>query len=256
MSVTEETEKIYNRLKKRINHPYVETVLQEPFVDRDKLTVYYLLFQMQRDRSQAAELAMDLMAAEIGLFTHEKMTNEVRENKEQIKHRQLVVLSGDYYSSLYYYSLAQHQELKMVRWVSEAIQRYNVSKCALFYSADPPEWPLALGHLLDLESALISYIATQLGLDNWASLLKELFFARRLHLESAETSSQPTSLGILFMNRFSYSLPDLRGKFKLELEKVKNRFNQLIEKKEWESTETSTVFLSFLTQQMRRYSLS
>lgn len=254
MSVTDETEKIYSRLKRKVSHSYVETILHQPVVDRDKLMVYYLLFQTHRDRSRAAELAMDLMTAEIGLSTHEQMTNASCENKVQMKQRQLVVLSGDYYSSLYYFSLAQNHEIEIARWVSEAIQRYNISKCALFYPEGPLEWQQAMEHLLAIDGALTSYIAAKLGLEHWESLLKDLFFARRLYHESG-AGEQPTRLGSFFMDRFLYDASGLRDKFRMELEKVKKRFDQLIGKYEWESTEACTLLLSYLKHQMQHYSL-
>jgi hypothetical protein len=152
-------------------------------IDRDKLMIYYLLFRHQETKESAAVCAKSVMVAEIGLNTHESMTTVKQIDKDLIKKRQLTVLSGDFYSALYYYSLARQSNLEVVKWVAQAIQSFNVRKCSFFYSTSRLSWSEFIESVKKIESALVEKIAAQLGLTHTIPLLNDFFLIKRLILE-------------------------------------------------------------------------
>ncbi|SFF95488.1 heptaprenyl diphosphate synthase component 1 [Sporolactobacillus nakayamae] len=183
MALNEELELVYHQLRSELNHTYVQTILPEPTIDRDKLAIYYLLFRHQETKESAAACAKSVMVAEIGLDTHESMTIEKQVDKDLIKKRQLTVLSGDFYSALYYYSLARQSKLEVVKWVAQAIQSFNVRKCSFFYSTSHLGWAEIIESVKKIESALVEKIACQLGLIHAVPLLNDFFLIKRLIFE-------------------------------------------------------------------------
>ncbi|WKB37126.1 heptaprenyl diphosphate synthase component 1 [Terrilactibacillus sp. S3-3] len=118
-----------------------------------------------------------------GLDTHEKMTIENLDEKKEIRSRQLVVLAGDFYSSLYYFSLSRQGDIQMVKWIAEAIQEFNVHKCHLFYPSDSLNWEQKYAALERIESALVTKIAAKLGFLEWVPALSDYFLFKRLTIE-------------------------------------------------------------------------
>lgn len=183
LSLNEELDLIYHQLRNELNHDYVKTILPEPIIDRDKLMIYYLLFRQQESTLNAGAHAKSVMVAEIGLNTHETMTIEKCSDIKATKKRQLTVLSGDFYSALYYYSLARQSNMEVVKWVAQAIQTFNIHKCAFFYSKTRLNWSETLEAVMKIESALVEKIARQLGQAPIIPYLNAFFLIKRLVIE-------------------------------------------------------------------------
>ncbi|MCI1857007.1 MAG: heptaprenyl diphosphate synthase component 1 [Sporolactobacillus sp.] len=196
MSLKEETESIYRRMMNDLYHPYVKKVLREPVVDRDKLCLYYLLFRTKAAPETAAAYTESVMVAEIGLSTHEAMTTKTLSERESIKKRQLITLSGDFYSALYYYSLARNRNIKIVRWIAEAIQFFNEEKFRLFYPTRALDWSETVQAVGAIECALIAQIAEKLGMRHIVPALNDFFLTKKL--AAASESSGENGLRLLF----------------------------------------------------------
>ncbi|WP_100488109.1 heptaprenyl diphosphate synthase component 1 [Sporolactobacillus pectinivorans] len=254
MSVKQEVDIIYKQLTDDLNHPYVNRILPKPFVDRDKLLVYYLLFQTRVDRKLAGIYAKSVMIAEVGLSTHEGMTVAKLTEKEEIKRRQLIALSGDFYSALYYYSLARNKDTQVVKWVAQAIQVFNIDKCRLYYPKRALGWSQAIEALGSTESALVSQIASKLGLKHWIPVLSDFFLAKKLMKErqtAAARTLQP------FLNQYLQDLlksdPGLfRENIEKEILNSASRFKSSVEKAE-KRTGKLAGLLAYLSDQMHHY---
>ncbi|CAM3184462.1 heptaprenyl diphosphate synthase component 1 [Sporolactobacillus spathodeae] len=207
MSLTEAVDQLKKRLRDEINHPYVRQFLSEPEIDWDKLVVYYLLFGGFENESFASTCALALMVAELGLETHEQMTTSITTGQEAVRKRQLIALSGDYYSSLYYYILAKANQSEITGWVARAIQEYNVKKSELFY----PPFPIAREHMIKLlqivESKLVTTIAEKLERGNLTPLLQSFFLLKRLMQERGAKDSklQTYLMGCFSLNHLAYA---------------------------------------------------
>ncbi|MFT8362365.1 MAG: heptaprenyl diphosphate synthase component 1 [Sporolactobacillus sp.] len=191
MSFIETVEKLATQLKTELSHPYVDRALGAPEIDRDKLAVYYTIFK-QGPAALLLTRVNALMAAEIGLATHEQMTRTEGEGHQSILERQLVTLSGDYYSALYYFWLAKDEQRELTHWVAQAIQEYNVIKSQLYY----PSAPLSadqLTHLLErLESQLVVTMTDYAGRSDLKPLLQSFFLLKRLCTDCWQSASEST----------------------------------------------------------------
>ncbi len=183
LSLFKELDLVCHQLCLELKHEYVQTVLPKPDIDRDKLTIYYMLFRMNEPQQAAGSYTKSVMVAEIGLNTHETMTCEKRTNKELLKQRQLTVLSGDFYSALYYYTLARQSNIELVKWVAQAIQNFNEYKCALFFPPVHFGWQELIHEIKKIESALVGKIARQLGFTHVVPYISDFFLIKRLIAE-------------------------------------------------------------------------
>ncbi|MBP1994719.1 heptaprenyl diphosphate synthase component 1 [Paenibacillus eucommiae] len=84
-----------------------------------------------RESSELFALVTSLV--QIGLDTHDRVsiTNDVKE-KKVARSRQMKVLAGDYFSSLYYNLLAQTGQIELVSLLSTAICEVNRQKMNLY----------------------------------------------------------------------------------------------------------------------------
>ncbi|MBO2945028.1 heptaprenyl diphosphate synthase component 1 [Paenibacillus sp. F411] len=83
------------------------------------------------ERSETAALAASLV--QMGLDTHEGIdtVTEVR-NEQEMRSRQLKVLAGDYFSSLFYQLLSRSGDIQSIALMSRAVSEVNVMKMKLY----------------------------------------------------------------------------------------------------------------------------
>jgi Heptaprenyl diphosphate synthase (HEPPP synthase) subunit 1. len=220
MPIEQEVDRLYEQLQGELNHPYIRRVLPHPAVDKDKLLIYYLLFRTKTDDRDAGICAKSVMIAEIGLTTHEWMTNNTLTNKNEIRLRQLTALSGDYYSALYYYSLARCDRIQVVRWVAQAIQQFNIEKCRLYYDGGrEPDWEQAVQALSSSESALIVHIAARLEQSHWIPVINHYFLVKKMIQERRNGSPQKAR---------TYITGFLEDRFHLKPEQLNKKLDHVI----------------------------
>ncbi|MFT8871130.1 MAG: heptaprenyl diphosphate synthase component 1 [Sporolactobacillus sp.] len=252
MLITEKIDDLCEKLRLQIAHPYIEATIGRPAIDRDRLAVYYALFQY-RENAAGETCVLSLMAAEIALATHERMTNEPVACAMSVKERQLLALSGDYYSALYYRLLADAGEIEVTRWVAEAIQYYNSSKCALFYPQQRMNWQDAMRMLRAFESALMNTMAVKLGLSEWTSLFESFFLLKRLHHEYAHYSLNDSVLSGALMRHLSRGTATLKQHINQEIEKTKHFLSHQILANEHALSGTGKSLFQYLKVQSAGY---
>jgi hypothetical protein len=255
MPIEQEVDRLYEQLQDELNHPYIRRVLPHPAVDKDKLLIYYLLFRTRTGDREAGVCAKSVMIAEVGLTTHEWMTNAALTDKLDIRRRQLTVLSGDFYSAMYYYSLARCGKIEITRWVAQAIQQFNIEKCRLYYDGGrEPNWDQAVHALSASESALMVHIAARLEQDHWIPVIHYYFLVKKIVQERLGYMQKKARTNIC---RF------FETHFKLKSEQLGKRMDRVIldaaaefEKSAGQTAETCTMpgkLLDYLREQMRAY---
>ncbi|WP_010631658.1 heptaprenyl diphosphate synthase component 1 [Sporolactobacillus vineae] len=255
MPIEQEVDRLYEQLQDELNHPYIRRVLPHPAVDKDKLLIYYLLFRTKVGDRDAGICAKSVMIAEVGLTTHEWMTNDTLTDNSAIRRRQLTALSGDFYSAMYYYSLARCGQIDIVRWVAQAIQQFNIEKCRLYYNGGPePDWDQAVQALSASESALIVRIAAGLEQDHWIPVIHHYFLVKRIVQER---------LGCMQKKALTNICKFFETHFKLKSEQLGRRMDHVIldaaaefEKSAGQTAESCTMpgkLLDYLRKQMRMY---
>ncbi|MDD9148655.1 heptaprenyl diphosphate synthase component 1 [Sporolactobacillus sp. CQH2019] len=254
MTVREEIENIYAKIRHDLSHPYVNKYLPFPEIDKDKLLVYYYLFQKRSEDGGTGVYVESLMAAEIGLSAHESMTTERLNGKNEIKIRQLTALSGDFYSALYYYYLSRKPDIEVVKWIAEAIQTFNVNKCLLFYPNHTLNWTQAVTALESIESALVAKIAAKLGFEDWVPSLNAFFLTKKLvyEYELQTNGGSHSFLCNYLIDSLPHASVPFRERLEEEIKHAKERFFDSIKKVEKNSGVLSRL-LPYLTEKMNAF---
>lgn len=152
------SEKIKNIIEKKIHHPYLERYIRKPWIDLDKVDMLSMIYNdvPMIERDKQAHI-ISIMLVQIALDTHDLVTNESRTMTDEIE-RQLFVLAGDYYSGLYYKTLAEIEDNELVQVLAKAIKLINEQKLPL-YQFELSKWDELIQTLKAIESTLITNVA-------------------------------------------------------------------------------------------------
>ncbi|MFE1244112.1 heptaprenyl diphosphate synthase component 1 [Fictibacillus sp. NPDC058756] len=129
-----------------MQHSYVDKFLQPPVFDEAKVFIAYcLLSELELDEAVEAEYFSSILLIQSALDRHEDILDEdIASHK---KRRQLVVLSGDYFSSLYYLLLSRCENLDLISKLSNAVQKINEHKSSMH-------------HQIKIKKSSVEYIKT------------------------------------------------------------------------------------------------
>lgn len=111
------------------DHAYLKQYIDEPVYDRHQILA---LHELTKNDSQYEQLIHTTMLVQIALNTHDKIKGEFPSDKS-LKQQQLTVLAGDYFSGIYYYILAQHNNLPFIRLLAAGINEITQLKMRVFY---------------------------------------------------------------------------------------------------------------------------
>lgn len=177
------SEKIKKKLEKKIEHPYLEQYIKKPFIDIYKIKTLLTIFdEVKIQKQHQNDYIISVMLVQMALDTHELVTNESKSLADDIE-RQLSVLAGDYYSGLYYKTLAEIDENQLVRVLANAIKVINEHKMIL-YKDEIKDWAQLMNVLEKIESTLMTNVAElyQLSAVN-NEYIKNFLLVNRLYNE-------------------------------------------------------------------------
>lgn len=203
MTTYEEIETLHSKIINMVHHPYLDRFLQSPIIDKNLISAYHAIFRSYTPEFWL-ENASSAILVHIALDTHETITTLPPQNNEAQTKRQLTVLSGDYYSSLYYYLLSKTENIKLIKWLAKGIQTFNNAKMYLFVSK-VHNWTESFRYLYQIETALLSHIIDGLGLQKWGKPLCDLLYLKRLLFEQSAFLSNENSIGYF---RFMFEAKD------------------------------------------------
>ncbi|MBS4173280.1 heptaprenyl diphosphate synthase component 1 [Bacillus sp. FJAT-49736] len=167
---------IKERIQQEITHHYLNKYIEVPFIDEDRIMLLLnSIVNQEFSKDEAEKLVASAMLIQIALDTHEKVTNF----GENIKKRQLLVLSGDYYSGLYYKILAEIDNIPLIKVLASGIKTVNEYKIAL-YRNEETDVNTYMNNLKNAESAIITNFCGYFGAVNQCSVAAEFLFLNRL----------------------------------------------------------------------------
>jgi heptaprenyl diphosphate synthase len=179
----------------KISLSYLQQFIQNPIIDEDKL----LLLISMLDHHGLSKLEMEdfvvtPMLVQIALDTHEQVSNSTIkiESETSLKLRQLTVLGGIYYSSLYYKILADTNNIAMIRVLADGIKDINENKI-LLYQNDLDEIDKLMNSVMIIESSLLNKIAEYLHENGWKEVASHFLFVKRVLLEKSSFIQDGTS---------------------------------------------------------------
>ncbi|MFY2154569.1 heptaprenyl diphosphate synthase component 1 [Cytobacillus firmus] len=184
---------VKEQIEKKVNHPYLLRYIDSPVIDEDKLLLFIsLLDDMEIPDSKAEKYAVTAMLIQIALDTHELVKNDETEDKG-LKHRQLTVLAGVYYSGLYYKILAAFDDIKMIRAFADGIKDVNEHKISLYQKSHEAVDTL-MNSVRKIESSLFEKLADAFSKAAWNDVISNLLFIKRLIMEKQQFMKDGTSV--------------------------------------------------------------
>lgn len=184
------TENRINRIiadiEQQASHTFVDQHIQRPGVPAFFVVVLYHALRSRPLSHERVHLyCVTATLLQMALDIHEQIQPD--ESGSTYK-RQLTVLAGDYFSSLFYHSLSQAGEIDGIACLSEAVCQVNEAKMELYYrqQAEPVPGPLALDLTRRVHGGLITALSSffcQDGgrLDPWPSLAGHLMALYRIN---------------------------------------------------------------------------
>ena len=209
----------------KAHHPYLEKYLGEPAVDEDKLLLLAGLFDEAGVPESAGRTEITAaMIVQIGLDTHERVSNNTSSADDGLKNRQLHVLAGDYYSGLYYQLLASSGNIEMIKVLSAAIKEINEQKIAVYQKTAADLQGLMAG-IRAIEASLIEKLAVSFHQPQWQEAAGTVLLYKRLLKER----EQYLDSGASVVYEALLALAERTGYKDTETETVLDLWNKCIE---------------------------
>lgn len=131
-----EIKKIKELITYKFKHTYLNKNIEEPIIDEAKLTALSIIVNntsLPEDVKKQYIIATMLVQAALDTHDLVPVENHDAEDEAEITSKQLTVLSGDYYSGLYYLLLAEIEDVNMIKVLALAIKDITEYKMKLYY---------------------------------------------------------------------------------------------------------------------------
>jgi heptaprenyl diphosphate synthase len=129
---------ILGRLERVVSHPQLEKYLGKPPVPIYFVRfLFQLLSELKLPPKRVETYCIAATCLHMGLMIHERISLKKETELSQIRKRQLTVLAGDFYSSLFYRFLAEAGEIEGIQCLSKCTSEINEQK--LLYSEENME---------------------------------------------------------------------------------------------------------------------
>ncbi len=200
-------EGVRDMLQSRLSHSYLLRFIDFPIIDEERLYVFYgMLEQTKLEHRRKQDTLLSIMLVQIALDTHELISLDEMENESERKNRQLTVLAGDYFSSMYYHILSKWHDNELIRTLSSAIQEVNEAKMSL-YQTDYRSIESIFDTLKEIESILVRKVAEHYGLKEWSMFGTQYFYMNRLLFERKQVLLHS---GSNLLHKIAYTLQSVK----------------------------------------------
>ncbi|SFS94319.1 heptaprenyl diphosphate synthase component 1 [Marininema halotolerans] len=163
MTLTQQHElnRIVEEIRVQSRHSYLEKHLGKQDVPLFFVQVlYYMLRSRMLSTERIHRYCVTATLLQMGLDIHETIS-EGTLSKEGMRTRQLAVLTGDYFSSLFYRELAEHGEIQGIVALSKAICDVNEAKMERYAMKEAPGF--SWSHWLELSKRIHGGLITTLA---------------------------------------------------------------------------------------------
>ena len=199
------SEKIHRRILSKASHPYLVRHLNGLAVNETKLqSLILLLGPVEITAEEKGRYIMAAMLLQTALDIHDGVTEtEIGEDNGQLRDRQLTVLSGDFYSGLYYHILAELGQTDLIKALAEGIKIINEEKIVLGQFKLANEQAI-LDSFKKIESSLLAKMGTCLNIPDLIGVFEEFLMAERLLKEKQQYEGGKHSLLYESFSRLHY----------------------------------------------------
>lgn len=178
-SIEEQVSQLKNNILTQLHHRTLLQYTGKPVIEDDQL-LYLLLPKLNGEQwSQQinwAAIAVAMIYAT--LHGHDLIDEQDATSKSQ----QLTVLAGDYYSGMYYTTLAAIPDIQLIRSLSEAVVEISESKTAIYepIKRNLNEW---LEALEVIEAMATCKFMKRFGFDRYVEIVKQGLVLSRFKCE-------------------------------------------------------------------------
>lgn len=132
-----EMKKIINDVQNHSKQYYLDIQIAKPKPSSLKLGLLYLyLYSKSYTTDELRSICCATGLIQIGLDIHDWVTNERLLTPSKVETRQLQVLAGDYFSSLYYRLLASLGDRDSIRKIAQSVRKINQQKVIYYQHKD------------------------------------------------------------------------------------------------------------------------
>lgn len=192
--------------RKYVEYDMIQTHTELPSMADFRIRLLHMVLDENRALSKFSELyAIVVSLVQLGMDTHDLIDTHLgKRTTREMRSRQLKVLAGDYFSSRFYYLLAQAGQVEMVTKISEAVCEVNRLKVNLYTRMKQLKLSAEdyMNQMVQLKSELFSIFETMLDgpLSRlWPELLHSVSKCE-LVLEELRRSESPAG----FHNSWAY----------------------------------------------------
>jgi heptaprenyl diphosphate synthase len=193
-SIHKEINRSCQQIRELAQEPYLDKIIGKPQVPVFFVQLLHFLLEsygLPRERVHVFTVATTLL--KMGLDLHDRVTEEKEVTVKKMRERQLFVLAGDYYSSLFYRFLAANHELEGIDCLAQATSRINEVKMQRHFD-EGKENDLKYRHLIEskLLTALADFFHVVGDLNQlWRQLLSSLTLLHLLKNHYADQLNGP-----------------------------------------------------------------
>lgn len=153
-----ELNKLRSLIEDKIQHDYLDNIIQKPTIDEIKLELLYIIMkQSNLPEPKKERYILSTIFVQMALDTHQTVPikNNRADSSSNQRNRQLTVLAGDYYSGLFYSLLSETEDFPVIHILATAIKEINEYKMRFYYNViDTIDEAIDL--LMKIESLLIT----------------------------------------------------------------------------------------------------
>lgn len=167
-----EIERLKDMVENKVTYSFIDKHIQKPQINLHKLSILALIMkESSLPINIQNQYIVATMLVHVALDTHEQIpeNNDVEEDEIKRLSKQLSVLGGDYYSSLYYLMLSETKDIQFIQTLASAIKDVNEAKMDLYFLTSS-----TLDDYIKLtkkiESHIISCVANHIGITNYLTI--------------------------------------------------------------------------------------
>ncbi|MFD1955735.1 heptaprenyl diphosphate synthase component 1 [Paenibacillus thailandensis] len=165
--------------RKYVEYDMIQSHTELPAAPDFRVRLLHAFLDKHQSLSRFSDLyAIVVSLVQLGMDTHDLIdTNLGKRSMREMRSRQLKVLAGDYFSSRFYYLLAQDGQIEMVSRISAAVCEVNRLKVSLYSGMKQLKMTAEdyLSQTVRLKSELFSIFETMLEAPSsrlWSELLR------------------------------------------------------------------------------------
>ncbi|MBA2870171.1 heptaprenyl diphosphate synthase [Anoxybacillus calidus] len=172
------------KIQEFLHHPYLIQHISTRQIDEDRILLSLrVLEDANLSEEEIQHHIVPMMLVQIALDTHDEVTNSLPDKaNDLLKERQLTVLAGDLYSSLYYNYLAKANHIQLIGLFAEAIKEINEHKIRL-YQKDIERIEALFHSTAVIESSLICKMGEYYGSHTSSKFTYYYLLLKRLNKE-------------------------------------------------------------------------